>query len=380
MAEGSKGSEETTSRPQDWEVVSLTASTYAAAPGPKNPEEFQSENKSDVNVNENESPAAMIHSGHFNCPPIDHEAVPIQQDTDENTGGVEISYDVNIEDFPESVKTDEFVGKDDLKNDSRGKDLKDGEEIDANVDNLEISYNDKMESSFQNLHHCTESLQGTELFRENPMQISVVHGKDMDEAKALKGLDWIEPRHQHASVEDDEIAVLAAKFSIFHGDGGGVSSSNTSDDNKAICESQKEVLEQSFSLPKPFSVNEDKQQNYDISSDSPVASKAKKSSGKDLPCEAWWKRHAASMLSQAREANALWPIAIAAALMGLVVLGQQWQQERWQNQQLRSQLSAKDEKISQILHQIARLKEAITGRRKVPIIRSSSTFNSFPDH
>jgi len=38
------------------------------------------------------------------------------------------------------------------------------------------------------------------------------------------------------------------------------------------------------------------------------------------------------------------------------------------------------QKISQILHQIARLKEAITGRRKVPIIRSSSTFNSFPDH
>lgn len=379
MAEGSKGSEETTNRGQDWEVVSLTASAYAAAPGPKNPEESPSENESDVNVNENESPAAMVHSGHFNFPPSDHEAVPIQQVTDENTEGLEISYDVNVEDFSER-KTDEFVGKDDLKIDSRGKDLKHGEEIDANVDDLEISYNDKMESSFQNLHHCTESLRDTELFRENPMQISVVHGKNMEEGKALKGLDWIEPRHQHASVEDDGIAVLAAKFSIFHGDAGGVSSSNTCDENKVLSESQKEVLEQSFSLPKPFSLNEDKQQNHDISSDSPVASKAKKSSGKDLPCEAWWKRHATSLLSQAREANALWPIAIAAALMGLVVLGQQWQQERWQNQQLKSQLSAKDEKISQILYQVARLKEAITGRRKVPIIRSSSTFNSFPDH
>ena len=61
MSEGSKGSEETTNHAQDWEVVSLTASTYAAALGPKNPEEFQSENESDVNVNENESPAAVIH-------------------------------------------------------------------------------------------------------------------------------------------------------------------------------------------------------------------------------------------------------------------------------------------------------------------------------
>ena len=173
------------------------------------------------------------------------------------TEGLEISYDVNVEDFSESGKIDEVVGKDDLTIDSRGKDVKHGEEIARNVEDLEISYNDKMESSFQNLHHCTESLRGTELFRENQMQISVVHGKDMEEGKALKGLDWIEPRHQHASVEEDEIAVLAAKFSIFHGDAVGVSSSNTCDENKVLCESQKEVLEQSFSLPKSFSVNED---------------------------------------------------------------------------------------------------------------------------
>lgn len=84
------------------------------------------------------------------------------------------------------------------------------------------------------------------------------------------------------------------------------------------------LREQSFSLSKPFSVNEDKQQNYGILSDSHVASKANKSSGKDLACEAWWKRYATSLLSKAQEENALWPIAIAAALTRLVVLGQQW--------------------------------------------------------
>lgn len=69
------------------------------------------------------------------------------------------------------------------------------------------------------------------------MQIYVVHGKDMEEGKALKGLDWIEPHHQHAFVEDDENSSLAAKLSIFHGDVGGMTSSNICVEYKVLCES-----------------------------------------------------------------------------------------------------------------------------------------------
>lgn len=156
------------------------------------------------------------------------------------------------------------------------------------------------------------------------MQLFVVHVKDMEEDKALKGLDSIEPRHQCDLVEDDEIAILVAKLSIFRGDANGVSSSNTCDEYKVLYESQKDVLEQSFSLPKPFFVNGDTRQDHDISLESPIASKAKKISGKDLPCEAWWKCHATSLLSQAQEGNTLWPIAIVVAMMRIVVLGQQW--------------------------------------------------------
>jgi hypothetical protein len=59
--------------------------------------------------------------------------------------------------------------------------------------------------------------------------------------------------------------------------------------------------------------------------------------------EAWWKRQTALWYVQARQANTLWSIALAATVMGLVIIGHRWQHERYQNQQLRLQLCSKDE-------------------------------------
>ncbi|CAM6004107.1 unnamed protein product [Sphagnum balticum] len=63
-------------------------------------------------------------------------------------------------------------------------------------------------------------------------------------------------------------------------------------------------------------------------------------------CETWWK--------QCR--GILW-------LMGLVILGHQWQHERCQNQQLQLQLCSKD--------------EAMLGHRRVRVLRSSSVYHTF---
>jgi hypothetical protein len=60
-------------------------------------------------------------------------------------------------------------------------------------------------------------------------------------------------------------------------------------------------------------------------------------------CEAWWKRRAVVWFVEARQANTFWSLALAAAVMGLVILGQRWQHERWKNHQLRLQLCSKDE-------------------------------------
>jgi hypothetical protein len=137
-------------------------------------------------------------------------------------------------------------------------------------------------------------------------------------------------------------------------------------------------------------------------------------------CEAWWKRRGVLLCVQAQQATTLWSLALAAAVMGLVILGHQWQQEWYQNQQLQLQLCSKDEvpyssgfaffdllvlrktsemgdtpvlpclrnaedfflfvcvcvllqKISHLTFQLAHLKEAMLGHRRVPVLRSSST-------
>jgi hypothetical protein len=62
-------------------------------------------------------------------------------------------------------------------------------------------------------------------------------------------------------------------------------------------------------------------------------------------CETWWKQCRGILwCMQAQQATALWSIALAAAVMGLVILGHQWQHEHCQNQQLQLQLCSKDEK------------------------------------
>ncbi|XP_078175355.1 mesoderm induction early response protein [Carex rostrata] len=51
---------------------------------------------------------------------------------------------------------------------------------------------------------------------------------------------------------------------------------------------------------------------------------------KALPCGAWWKRHAVCLYKNVKEANTIWSVLVATALMGLVVLGQRWHKEKWQ--------------------------------------------------
>ena len=74
-----------------------------------------------------------------------------------------------------------------------------------------------------------------------------------------------------------------------------------------------------------------------------VSPRASKDNEHGLPCGAWWKRRAVSLYSHAREANAFWSVIVAAAVMGLVILGHQWQQERWQTLHLKWQIKLGNE-------------------------------------
>ncbi|KAF5180981.1 hypothetical protein FRX31_029430, partial [Thalictrum thalictroides] len=73
------------------------------------------------------------------------------------------------------------------------------------------------------------------------------------------------------------------------------------------------VRDEDLYSPEP---NVSSNSNLDSSFDSvksPGSIKGKPSKKSGLPCEAWWKRQAASFYAQAKEANTFWSVFVAAA-------------------------------------------------------------------
>ncbi|KAF5951163.1 hypothetical protein HYC85_009107 [Camellia sinensis] len=168
------------------------------------------------------------------------------------------------------------------------------------------------------------------------------------EGTTLQGLDFI---------ENEQSLHSASKFSSFHSETTMGGSTTYFDD--AVIPGQIETSEGDLDsdisqLPKP-----EKEDEYDSSA---------------LPCEAWWKRRAASLYAHAKETNAFWSIFIAAAVMGLVIIGQRWQQERWQVLQLKWQFNISDEFSSGELMQL--FSTVRHRRRSKKSVRSSKMISS----
>ncbi|CAN6836477.1 unnamed protein product [Brassica oleracea] len=88
----------------------------------------------------------------------------------------------------------------------------------------------------------------------------------------------------------------------------------------------------------------------------------------------WWRKRAVSVYLRTREANAVWSLFFAAAVTGLVVLGQRWQQERWQVLQLNWHSSITSEKLSRVLEPLSRLKDVIVrGNPQASLLRSGTS-------
>ncbi|CAH8384827.1 unnamed protein product [Eruca vesicaria subsp. sativa] len=121
--------------------------------------------------------------------------------------------------------------------------------------------------------------------------------------------------------------------------------------------------------------NEYAEEDLDLHSDTGLENDGKKAAARhDLPCEAWWRRRAVSMYIRTREANAMWSLFFAAAVTGLVVLGQRWQQERWQVLQLKWHSSISSEKLSRVLEPLSRLKGVIVrSNPQASLVRSGTS-------
>ncbi|KAG1362524.1 ATG8-interacting protein 2 [Cocos nucifera] len=258
MADDEKEGEGTPSRGADWEVVSLTASTYAAAPGPK---EFDlaDENKGkEFNKNESESSGALFMSRHFVFPPSEHENLPIELEFSE----------IEAEDQKNIAEDDNEVNK-------------------MSEENMQSKSDDPLHG-FQ----C---------------------GMECEESKGLQKTNLI---------GEEQDLYLGPELSTFHAETGRSESVPHIESSESY-EHSPQNLE---SPPKYAKKNEED-----------------KSDESGLPCEAWWKRHAASLYRHAKEANTFWSVCVAAALMGLVILGQRWRREKWQLHQLKLQFSIHDE-------------------------------------
>ncbi|XP_073287224.1 ATG8-interacting protein 1-like [Primulina huaijiensis] len=94
----------------------------------------------------------------------------------------------------------------------------------------------------------------------------------------------------------------------------------------------------------------------------------------NLPCGNWWRRRAISLYAHAKEANTFWSICIAAAVMGLVIIGHRWQQERWQILHHKWLSGIKHERMGMMLGPMTRLKDVIVGgHRRGSVVRGNSS-------
>ncbi|KAJ4778213.1 mesoderm induction early response protein [Rhynchospora pubera] len=67
---------------------------------------------------------------------------------------------------------------------------------------------------------------------------------------------------------------------------------------------------------------------------------------KGLEREGWWKKQALTLYKNMKEATTLWSVFWAAALVGIAIVGQRWQREKLQIQQLKLQFRINNERIS----------------------------------
>ncbi|XP_042029334.1 ATG8-interacting protein 1-like [Salvia splendens] len=294
------------SRGNEWEVVSLTASAYAAAPGPE-PVDSSEDSVTKLDKHEGETSNAMFMSGHFVFPPNQHENLPIEpefSEVDSEKGGEDDVSQLGIEDRVKSDPKDE---------DS------------ATIEEL-----------------MTEEFPG--------IQVLDIKGSTLSLGGADLGKDM--------AFDKAQSIYTPSEFSLFNSETT-IGISNNSGDGAGTDDSIEPL------------------DGYVDPADLPNFQKAKeggKYDDADLPCEAWWKRRALSVYAHAKEANTVWSIFLAAAVMGLVIISHQWQHERWQILHQRLQFGINDEKMSRLLAPISRFKDVVIGgHRRGSLIRGSAS-------
>lgn len=95
--------------------------------------------------------------------------------------------------------------------------------------------------------------------------------------------------------------------------------------------------------------------------------------GRGFVWDSWIVRQLSLWQTQLARANSVWSLALAAAAMGLLIVGRGWQRLQAQNRNLRLQLRAKDKKITQLMCQVIHMKDSRSKSRGKSMIRVNTS-------
>ncbi|KAJ8467841.1 hypothetical protein OPV22_030393 [Ensete ventricosum] len=274
--------EGTSSRGADWEVVSLTASAYAAAPGP-NEFNHNDESEEQEDITKLESSSALLMSGHFVFPPSEHENLPVVPDSSKNYSETEVH-------TPGAVSVDDGF-------DSLGKER---QQTESNDDLHSFEFYDK-ESQTTTCEMVFEEGTGFQKLNLAGLEQGML---DDSESVAV---------HSETHKSDTEFEAEGSLDVIMDSPRG----------HTKLCEDEVD-------LP-------------------------------NLPCQVWWKRHATSLYCHAKESNTFWSVVVAAAVMGVVIMGRQWQRDKWQLHQIKWRFSIRGERMIKMFEPTGRFKNVVVG-------------------
>ncbi|KAG6437713.1 hypothetical protein SASPL_102639 [Salvia splendens] len=295
MSENNKR-EEISQKGNDWEVVALTESAYAAAPGPKNILDISDSNLSgDV---DSETARAMFMSGHFGLSPNVHKNFPLEPECKEKCSG-------EVHDHDAHQVTEQQGNKSDLKQDES-----------LNIEGI-----------------ISDEFSGVPQFDKK-------YGSDLGDIASSKSLD--KEQGMYATGKSSYNDAVAAGMPLIADEDMGTAEEFESPDDAAKSKVHKHVEEDKFSEPT------------------------------DLPCDAWWRIRAASLYGHAKNSNPYWSLVVAAAVIGLVIIGRRWQRDRPHAFQLKSQLTIDNKEAHWIPSPVGRVKVVNIGGRHGSYIGLSS--------
>lgn len=276
MAEVDKDMEDSSSRGADWEVVSLTASAYAASPGTKGFDIADQHNDTKLIGDEQGASDPMFMSGHFVFPPNEHENLPIEPKcTEIHNEPTDLDLKYNDKDKGDGTKR---TGEDNWKSKS------------------------------------DDDLHGVQFF-EDGKRVSVPD-VEFEESDTLHGM---------ALTGKDQIIYGTPEFGALDAE------ANVS--QSVLCDYTAEIPESEGLYEKSQVTHSD----CTNTSTEDINNGLDSNNGESGKCEARWKRDALSLYSHIKEANKFWSVVVAAAVVGLVIWGHRWRRENLQLEQLKLQ-------------------------------------------